>query len=365
MTRTLSRTVTVLLVVALAAATAWYVLLRPDPRLRIAADFPAADGIFAGSRVALLGVPVGHVEEVRPRGSTVRVTMSLPGESRVPRDAHAYIMSPAVVSDRFVELSPAHTSGPSLEDGAVIPVERTHAPVKWDELTTSLDELLTALGPQGADAGGGIGGLLSTAADSLGGNGPAFREALSDLTQATDVVASASGDIGAVLDNVDRLLELLADHRSTLDILTTTVSQVSADITEQQTAITQSIDQLSHALGTFSRLLTDHGDELTGDVSQLTDLTTTVVARQRELAETLDTLPLALDNFGRAVTHDDRLRIRLNLSTNLSQFGTTRQLCEQLPIPLCAGAGLVNPIDFPPRIPDVLGLGTLLGGGGR
>ncbi|MFD2395970.1 MlaD family protein [Prauserella oleivorans] len=81
-------------------------LLRPDPRLRIAADFPAADGIFAGSRVALLGVPVGHVEEVRPQGSTVRVTMSLPGESRVPRDAHAYIMSPAVVSDRFVELSP-------------------------------------------------------------------------------------------------------------------------------------------------------------------------------------------------------------------------------------------------------------------
>ncbi|MFF5989352.1 MCE family protein [Prauserella flavalba] len=363
--RPLSRIVSIALAVALAAAAGWYTLLRPEPQLRISADFPSASGIFAGSRVAVLGVPVGTVEAVEPRGATVRVTMSLPSDTRIPRGAHAYIMSPAVISDRFVELSPAHTGGPTLPDGAVIPVRRTHAPVQWDQLTASLHELLTALGPTGANAEGGVGALLSSAADALGGNGQALRDAVTDITQATDLLAGGTGDIGAVLDNVDRLVRLLTDHRSTVDTLTTTVSQAAGDFAEQQDAVTQSIDQLSRALGTFGRLLDEHGDQLTGDLSQLTDLSTNLVAHQQELAETIDTLPLALDNFSRAVTDDQRLRIRLDISTNLSQFPATARLCERIPIPLCSGAGLYNPVPFPPRVPDALGLDAALNGGGR
>ncbi|GAA1194029.1 MCE family protein [Prauserella alba] len=358
--RMLARLVTIGLVVALVAATGWYVLLRPEPQLRISADFATADGIFPGSRVALLGVPVGRVERTQPRGDSVRVTMSLPGDTRLPERANAYIMNPAVISDRFVELSPAHTGGATLDDGAVIPVSRTHAPVTWDELTSSLDTILTTFGPDG-EGRGGLGELVSTAADSLGGNGREFRAALDKLAGATEVAAGSTGDLGAVLDNVDTLLSVLKNHRSTINELTTTVTTASKDFTTHQQAITRSIGRLSSALGTLNTLLRRHGNQLPGDVSRLTRLSTTLVSRKEQLAETLDTLPLALDNFDRAVSDDDRLRIRLNLSTNLRQFGTTAKLCERLPLPLCSGAGIVNPVEFP----NTLGILDLLSGGRR
>ena len=77
------------------------------------------------------------------------------------------------------------------------------------------------------------------------------------------------------------------------------------------------------------------------------------------------TLPLASDNLGRAVGPDGRLRVRLDISTTLTQFDATRQLCEKLPIPLCTGAGLVNPIPFPPSLSNPLGIsGAARGGGG-
>ncbi|MCP2251635.1 phospholipid/cholesterol/gamma-HCH transport system substrate-binding protein [Prauserella aidingensis] len=358
--RPLSRIAAIALVVALVVTSGWYVLLRPEPQLRISADFATADGIFPGSRVALLGVPVGRVERTDPRGDSVRVTMSLPGDTRLPESANAYIMNPAVISDRFVELSPAHTGGPTLDDGAVIPVSRTHAPVTWDELTESLDTLLQTFGPDGK-GGGGLGELVSTAAGSLGGHGPEFRAALNTLASASEVAANSTGDLGAVLDNVDTLLTVLKKHRSTIDDLTTTVTTASKDFTTQQRSITRAIGRLSRALGTLNTLLREHGDQLPGDVSRLTRLSTTLVSRKEQLAETLDTLPLALENFDRAVSDDDRLRIRLNLSTNLNQFGTTAKLCEQLPLPLCSGAGIVNPVEFP----NTLGVLDLLSGGRR
>lgn len=350
-------------VLALVAGVGWYVLLRPEPRSRIVAEFAAAEGIFPGSEVAVLGVPLGTVESVEPRGGVVRITMTLPGDVAVPQDAHAYIMSPAVISDRFVELSPAHTGGPKLTSGSTIPVERTHSPIKWDELAASMDELLEALGPDKSGEGG-VGALVSATADTLEGNGPRIRNAISRIAQASDLLAARTPDLEAVLDDVESLTKLLVEHRSTVDILTETVSGAAADFTEQQDAVAASVEQISRALGTLGRLLREHGDQLSGDLSRLTDLSTTLVARQRELAETLDTLPLALQNFGLAVK-DERLRIRLDISTNLSQFPTTAKLCERLPLPLCEGAGVVNPIPFPPRIPDALGLdGALNGGGG-
>lgn len=358
--RLLTRMLTIGLVITLVVTSGWYVLLRPEPQLRISADFATADGIFPGSRVALLGVPVGRVERTEPRGDSVRVTMSLPGDTRLPRRANAYIMNPAVISDRFVELSPAHTGGPALDGGAVIPVSRTHAPVTWDELTDSLDSLLATFGPDG-EGKGGLGALVSAAADSFGGNGREFRAALNTLAGASEVAAGSTGDLGAVLDNVDKLLGVLKNHRSTINSLTTTVTNASSDFSAQQQSVTQSIGRLSRALGTLNTLLREHGEQLPGDVSRLTRLSTTLVSRQQQLAETLDTLPLALDNFDRAVSEDDRLRIRLNLSTNLSQFGTTAKLCERLPLPLCHGAGIVNPVQFP----NTLGVLDLLSGGRR
>ena len=69
--------------VALLLVGGWYALLRPDPARTASADFASVDGIYPGSAVQVLGVPVGLVEEVSPRGPVVRCLLYT---SPSPRD---------------------------------------------------------------------------------------------------------------------------------------------------------------------------------------------------------------------------------------------------------------------------------------
>jgi phospholipid/cholesterol/gamma-HCH transport system substrate-binding protein len=321
-------------VFALLAAGAWYTF-KPGAVLRVSADFTAADQVYPGNRVAILGVPVGTVESVTPLGSVVRVTMTLPGDTRIPDSAQAYIMSPQVVSDRFVELSPPYRTGGELRDGAVIPVERTHAPIKWDQLVGAMDTLATALGPNGANKDGDLTALLHSAAVTAQGNGPALRDAVAKISQATGLLAGDTGDLGTVLGNVDRL---------------------GTDLSTERDGISRTIGDLSAVLSEVDKLVRAHGGALSEDLTNLANLTGMVAAHQQNLAETLDVLPLAMGNTARAVSPDERLRLRMDMSTNLSQFPASAALCQRLPVPLCSGPGLVNPIPLPPS-------GLPLGGG--
>ena len=55
-------------------------------------------------------------------GYCVKVTMTYEDRVKVPADAKAVIISPSVVGDRFVQLTPAYVSvgSSTLEDGAVL-----------------------------------------------------------------------------------------------------------------------------------------------------------------------------------------------------------------------------------------------------
>ncbi|WP_158886910.1 MCE family protein [Amycolatopsis anabasis] len=339
--------------VLLVAGGLWY--FRDKPTLTVSADFAHADGIFPGNSVNILGVPVGTVKSIEPRGGTVRITMSLPADTRIPATARAWVLTPAVVSEKYVELSPAYESGDALGEGAVIPVERTHSPIKWDDLVRSLDSLLTALGPERLNSGGGLGQALSVGANLIDGNGQPFRDAVRGVAQASELLAGKSDDVTGLLDKLNQLVQLLVDNKSTVDSLTGSVSQATQLFDQQRGAITNTIGQLSGVLGDLSELIQRHGKPLTEDLTKLSQLSGSILSRQQALTELLDTAPLGFENWTRAISPDDRIRIRLNISTNFAQFPAGKALCDRLPIPFCTGAGITNPIPFPPNIAGLLG----------
>ncbi|MEU6132885.1 MCE family protein [Saccharopolyspora sp. NPDC047091] len=346
---------------ALLLVGGWYLLLRPDPARTASADFASVDGIYPGSAVQVLGVPVGLVEEVSPRGPVVRVRMRIRPDVPVPADAHAYVLSPQLISDRFVELGPGYTGGPRLADGGVIPAERAHAPIRWDELMSSLDTVLTALGPDGLDDQGDLGALLHRAATAADGNGPKLRTAIDRLAGATGVLAGDGERIGALIGNLDSLVRALSAHKSTVDSLAAGVRQAGRDYDAERLHLDETVGRLNRALAGADALLREHGEDLTGSVHDLAGTTGQVAAQREQLAEVLTQLPLVFGNFSRAITEDERLRIRLNISTSLDQFPATARLCERIPVPLCSAPGLVNPIPFPPELDPL----RALSGGGR
>ncbi|WP_317495410.1 MCE family protein [Haloechinothrix sp. LS1_15] len=339
-----------LLTVALLLAAGLFVVAKPDPAMTVHADFTQADGLFVGSDVAVLGVPIGRVDAIEPRGDRVRVSMSVPADTDIPAGAEAWVASPTVVPDQYIELTPAYQGGEKLADGAVIPPERTQAPIAWDTLVDSVNELLVALGPEGVDGEGSIGRLIDSAAEMLDGRGESLRDAVLNVSQASDIAVDTAPDAEALLESVDALMEVLVENQSVVDSLTANVNEVAGEFARQEREVEQALTSLTSVLNEVAILAGEYGDEVTDSVDRLADVSVHLAEHQAELVEIMDTLPLAADNITRAVTDDGKLRIRLNITTNLSQFDRLRPLCDQFPLPLCDGPGIVNPVPLPPEL---------------
>lgn len=346
------------LAVALASG-AWYVFGRTDRTTTVHVDFAYVNGLYPGSKVTVLGVPVGTVTAVEPVGTYVRVTASVPDEVELPADVNAYVLNPSVISDRHLEFGPAYSGGPKLADGAEIPLERSHAPIDFDGLMGSLDTLTEALGPGGGDAGG----LLSQAASSLDGQGEDLNRAARSLSAATGVVGARSEDIGAIVDNLESLMVELDTRQVSIDQLISDLGALGDEWSAQDLDITRPLQDLKTVFDQIDRFTTEHGDDVGAVAGNLRTLGDTLAANQPGLAEFMDLVPLLMQNLSRTVGPDDRGRIRLNISTAFTQFAVAQPLCAQYPMPLCTGAGFTNPISFPISASDPLGLATLLSGG--
>src|ERR1700722_8658434 len=133
-----------------------------NPSKQVTAYFAETIGVYPGSTVRVLGVAVGTVDSVIPVGTKVKVTMTVDPGIAIPADAGAVVIAPSVVSDRYIQLTPAYTHGPQLHSGAVIPVSRTAIPVEVDQIYASLARLTTALGPKGANKNGALTDLIKT-----------------------------------------------------------------------------------------------------------------------------------------------------------------------------------------------------------
>ena len=129
---------------------------------QVTAYFTETIGVYPGSTVRVLGVPVGSVDAIQPEGTQVKVTMTVNSGVAVPADAKAVVVAASVVSDRYIQFTPAYTGGPQLADNAVIPVSRTAVPVEVDQIYASLNRFAQALGPNALNKNGALSELVKT-----------------------------------------------------------------------------------------------------------------------------------------------------------------------------------------------------------
>src|ERR1700742_3880275 len=100
---------------------------------KIVGYFTSAVGLYPGDQVRIIGVPVGTIDSIEPRPADVKITMSISDDVKIPKDARAVIMSPNLVSARFIQLTPTYSGGAVLPDGGSIDPKRTAGPGEWDE----------------------------------------------------------------------------------------------------------------------------------------------------------------------------------------------------------------------------------------
>lgn len=367
----------------------WWVGL-PGEGTRITAYFTKAVGVYPDSEVKVLGVGVGRITAVEPVGDRVRVELTVDDGVEIPADAHAVVVAPSLVSDRYVQLTPAYESGPVMASGTEIPLSRTDTPVELDDLTASVNDLAVALGPNGANADGALSDVLDTAAANLSGNGELFNETIRELSAASKALADSRGDLFDTVDNLQRFTKALADSDAQVRSFNDNLAGVSGYLAEDR-------DELGTALASLGTALTDvHGfieqnrGALTSNVDKLTGVTQALVDQRAAVAEILDVAPLAMSNFLStydAASASFAIRGNLNELTyppvlmlcRTIEAGTPTQLpktlsdmCEQLApyidgtlrLPSAAEVlGALNRGELPPLPLPLVNLPAAMGGG--
>ncbi len=296
LTRTLALTCAFALLVTTAA---WWLFFGADTR-RVVAYFDSAVGVYEGGEVRVLGVNVGTIESVSPEPRRVRVEMSVRRDVEIPADAGAVVISPSVVSGRFVQLAPVYRGGPTMEGGAVIPNERTVTPVEIDQIYSSLNKLTTALGPKGANSQGALSRLLDVGAANLKGNGALLSETLRNLGQAGTTLSGSSEDLFATVDKLQKLTSTLARNDEQVRRFNEQMRQVNELLAAQRDDLGLALSELAIALGKVESFVRNNREKLSSNVKQLNSLAKVLVKQEKALSETLTNAPLALGNLQNA-----------------------------------------------------------------
>lgn len=315
----------------LAAAGLVAVRVLDDDGIRVTAYFDRAVGIYAGSDLRVLGVRVGEVESVEPQGTRVRVALRLDEGVRVPADARALVVAPSIVADRYVQLSPAYSTGPTLADGAQLPASRNRTPVEIDQLYDSITELSKALGPDGANSAGALSGLLDTGAKNLKGNGAAIGTSIEQFGKAAKTLDGSSDDLFTTLGQLQTFTTMLKKKDGDVRTAQERLDEVVGYFAENKEDLAGALKELGKALAQVKTFIKDNRGELKKNIDRLVPLTQTLVDQRASLAEALDVAPLAAGNLVNAYNKDTRT---LDGRANLNEISMGGPL---LPLPV-AGA---------------------------
>jgi virulence factor Mce-like protein len=284
-------------VFVLVLVTGLWWLSRPAGATRLTAYFDRAVGLYEGSAVRVLGVRVGTVDRVVPDGPAVRVDLTVDHEYPIPAGASAAIIAASLVSDRYVQLTPAYIDGPRMASGAVIPRERTATPVEIDELLRSVDTLSTALGPDGANKTGALSEVLDTAAANLDGNGAELNTTLVQLGKLADTLGRSRGDLFATVDNLNKFTATLARSDAQVRQFQSRLADVSGYLGSERGQVGDTLDALAGSLGQVSSFVKDNRELVASNLRQLTDITQALVDERKALAEVIDVAPLGSSNY--------------------------------------------------------------------
>jgi phospholipid/cholesterol/gamma-HCH transport system substrate-binding protein len=289
-----------LVVLALVVAALVAFVFGGGDEKTLTADFPRAVSLYEGSDVRVLGVPVGKVDSVTPSGTHVVVTMHYDANVKIPADAKAVIISPSIVGDRFVQLTPAYSGGAVLASGATLAESRTAVPLELDQIYSSLDDLTTALGPSGANKKGALTDLLDTTAANFGGQGKRFHQTIESFSRLSETLADNKDNLFGSVRQLEGFVRTLSRNDHTVRTFNQALARVSGMLKGERGDLAASLHDLGVALKQVSGFVRDNRAALGHDITGLDEVTQILVKQRAALSQTLRTAPLALNNLALA-----------------------------------------------------------------
>lgn len=268
-------------IIAITGATTFAFFVDRIPQLKqayeVKAEFKDAAGVKAENQVRVAGIKVGTVSEVELRDDHVLITMEIENGTQVPADTFAEIKLATLLGTKFIDLE-AKGGEPFLEDGDVIPSDRTSVPYEIYQASNQGTGVLEEL------------------------DGDALNAALRQVTKLIEV---SEDEVGVALEGLNELGTGLNEKDEELRSLLSGSEELTALLADEGDELVRLIDASNDVLGSLARKRENVQTLLT--VTRKMAGTVTAVLRENrgELDSILDDLHNALVVLERNVEHLD------------------------------------------------------------
>ncbi len=286
------------LVLLLVAGVA--VLLRTSGginRTNVVGYFENSNGIFVGDDVRILGVNVGRIAKIEPEPDRVKISFWYDSKYDVPADANAAILSPTLVTSRAIQLTPAYTSGPVMDDNAVISRDRTVVPVEWDTLRQQLERLAVQLQPTEPGGVSPLGSIINTTADNLRGQGANIRDTIIKLSQAFSALGDKSTDIFSTVKNLSILVSALQDSTTLMRQLNQNLATVTGVLADNPDEIADAVRDLNAVVPEVQSFVADNRETLGTTSDKLAGVTQALTDSLDDVKQFLHVAPNTFQNY--------------------------------------------------------------------
>jgi phospholipid/cholesterol/gamma-HCH transport system substrate-binding protein len=265
-----------------------------DP-IRLTAVFEDASGLRPGDEVRIAGVRVGRVEARELVGSHAHVTFSVAAGQPLRDRVRAEISYLNLLGQRYLSLERGGPGGRALEDGDLIPVQRTRGALDLTALFNAFRPLFDLLEPEE------VNGLAREVVAALQGEGPALAHLLRETAELTSHIARRDQVIDRLIANLTLVMKTAAGHREEISHLVDQLGGLVSGLAADRDEIGRSLVAMRDLTRTTSGLLAEAGDPLSRDVARLRRVGEAFNANSALLGKTLQDTPVMLESYARAM----------------------------------------------------------------
>ncbi|OHU93773.1 MCE family protein [Mycobacterium talmoniae] len=315
-----------------------YYIYKQVNTITVTAQFDSAAGLYEGNVVAVVGMPVGEVTKVTPKGEYVEAEFTVDKNVKVPANVHAVTISTSILTDRQIELTPpydkARDGDKILKNHDIIGLPRTKTPVAFDKVLDMLDKISKSL--KGDEKGGGpIADLVNAAAESTEGNGEKVKSALSELSGAlrlsSDRGEATRDQLTTIITNLSSLIDAAARNDAKLREFGSTTHQLAQILADEDLGTGTTGRTLNQIIAQATSLIQANRENLKQSIINGNTAVTSTSERKREVAELIDVLPLMLENTYNAIDQvNGAVRMHVPVDKILTDTQSTKELCNMM-----------------------------------
>ena len=299
-------------IVVTSLASAVLVILIGNLTFKGSTDYKAVftdvTGVNKGDDVRIAGVRVGTVKKIEiidPKTdgdgtvepARAEVTFAVEKGTTLQQATEATIKYRNLVGQRYISLTDGIGDTDPLEEGGTIPVDHTHAALDLTLLFDGFKPLFEALSPSDVNA------LSYEVIQVFQGEGGTLEGLLRSTASVTQTLADRDEVIGQLIDNLDYVLDHIADRSQQLTSLIKSFRNLVAGLKDDRFAILDSLDGISELADQTADLAQGIRPPFVEDIKQLRRVAGVLDRNKAELDRALQVLPIKLEKIGRTATY--------------------------------------------------------------